>query len=118
MKTLYERLGSTEKITKIADDIIKFHLKNPTIATRYKAFDSTALKHGAATFIIAGTGGPDIYEGKDMITTHSHMNISDTEFNAVLDDILLVLDKHDVGQREKEEFLFILYGLKKEIVHI
>lgn len=27
-----------------------------------------------------------------MIATHVHMNISDTEFNAALDDILLALD--------------------------
>ncbi len=49
MKNLYERLGGSKKITEIAGDIINFHLQNPAIATRYKAFDSVELKHGAAT---------------------------------------------------------------------
>ncbi|WP_321296980.1 hypothetical protein [Marinifilum fragile] len=51
-----------------------------------------------------------------MLSTHKGMNISDVEFNAVLDDILQALEMNDVGQKEKEEVLFVLYGMKKDIV--
>ncbi len=118
MSSLYERLGGTAGITAIANDLVDFHLNNPRIAPRYADSDVAAVKNAAATFFIAGTGGPSVYEGKDMLTAHRGMNIDDAEFMAVLDDAMAALDKNGIGQREKEEVLFILYGLKGEIVHV
>ncbi len=36
------------------------HLANPTVATRFAGKDVDTLINGAATFFIAGTGGPDV----------------------------------------------------------
>ncbi len=118
MSSLYERLGGTDGITAIANDTVDFHLETPRIAPRYADSDVAAVKNAVATFFIAGTGGPSVYEGKDMLTAHRGMNIDDAEFVAVLDDAMAALDKNGIGQREKEEVLFILYGMKAEIVHV
>lgn len=117
-QSLYERLGGTEGIKKIANDVVDIHLQNPAIATRFKAHDPDALKHGAATFFITGTGGPNVYEGKDMVATHKHMNINHEEFMAVCDDALKALQMNDIGQREQEEVLFIFYSMRNEIVGV
>ena len=114
--SLYERLGGSDKITKIASDLVDNHLLNKAVSPRYADSDVKVLKNGAATFFIAGTGGPSVYEGKDMLATHKGMNISAIEFNAVLDDVLLAMDKNEVEQREQEEVLFILYGMRSDIV--
>lgn len=114
--SLYERLGGTEGITKIASDLVDFHLANSTIATRFAKSDPAKLKNGAATFFIAGTGGPDAYKGKDMLSTHKGMNISTLEFMAVLDDALEALEKNNIGQREQEEVLYVFYSMRKDIV--
>ena len=53
-----------------------------------------------------------------MLDTHRGMNISGGEFLAVLDDALQALEKNAVGQREKEEVLFVLYSMKSEIVGV
>nr|WP_321407264.1 group 1 truncated hemoglobin [uncultured Carboxylicivirga sp.] len=118
--SLYERLGGTEGITKLASDLVDIHLKNPKIATRYENAKAnvSSMKKGAATFFIAGTGGPSVYEGKDMVTTHKGMNISETEFVAVLDDALKALDMNNVGQLEKQEVLYVLYSMKNEVVGV
>ena len=71
-----------------------------------------------ATFFIASSGGPNVYEGKDMVSAHRGMNIDGAEFVAALDDAMAALDKNGIGQREKEEVLFFLYGLKAEVVHL
>jgi hemoglobin len=118
LSTLYERLGGTDGITAIADDLIELHLQNPIIRQRYAESDATKIKQAAATFFIAGTGGPNVYEGKDMLSTHRGMNIDTEEFVAVLDDALAALEQHHVGQREKEEVLFTLYSMKGDIVRV
>ncbi|NOR20207.1 MAG: group 1 truncated hemoglobin [Xanthomonadales bacterium] len=117
-ESLFERLGGIDGIKQIASDLVDTHLKNPKVATRYEAFDADKLKHGAATFFTAGTGGPNIYAGKDMLATHKHMNINHEEFMAVCDDALTALQMNDIGQREQEEVLFILYSMRNEIVGV
>lgn len=114
--TLYERLGGTEGITLLANDVVDNHLANPCIAPRFRKVEITGLKKAAASFFITGTGGPQVYEGKDMGAAHANMNISVEEFVAVLDDALAALTKNDIGQREQEEVLFALYSMKSSIV--
>jgi hemoglobin len=116
--SLYERLGGTDGITRIAGDLIDIHMANPRIAPRYAQSDVAAVKNAAATFFIGGTGGPDVYKGKDMLAAHKGMNIDSGEFIAVLDDALNALDKNNIGQREAEEVLYILYSMKSEIVFV
>lgn len=114
--SLYERLGGTEGITQIANDLVELHIANPEIAPRFSNSDPNKLKNGAATFFIAGTGGPDVYKGKDMLATHKGMNISAREFMAVLDDALVALAKNKIPQREQEEVLFVLYSMRADVV--
>lgn len=115
-ETLYERLGGSDGIRAIANDLVDIHMANPRIAKRYIDSDPAAVKKAAAEFFITGTGGPDVYQGKDMITTHRGMNIDNDEFMAVLDDALLALTRNNIGQREKEEVLYVLFSMKSEIV--
>ena len=115
-KSLFERLGGNEGITTIANDVIDNHLANSAVSNRFAGSDIPALKHAAATFFITGTGGENVYEGKDMLATHKGMNISAIEFMAVLDDALAALVKNNIGQREQEEVLYVLYSMRSEIV--
>lgn len=115
-QSLFERLGGTNGITSIANDVIDNHLANITIATRFANSDVPKIKNAAATFFISGTGGPDVYKGKDLLSAHKGMNISAVEFMAVLDDALSALRKNKIGQREQEEVLFVLYSMRSQIV--
>ena len=117
-QSLYERLGGSDSITNIANTIVDNHLANPAIATRFAGSEIDTLKNAAATFFITGSGGPEVYKGKDMLEAHKGMNISSTEFMAVLDDALSAMEKYNIGQREQEEVLFILYSMRSLIVKV
>lgn len=114
--SLFERLGGNNGITRLTSDLVENHLANPVIATRFANSNIAALKKAAAAFMIAGTGGENVYEGKDMRAAHKGMNISAAEFMAVLDDALSAMTANDVGQREQEEVLFVLYSMRSDIV--
>lgn len=117
--SLYERLGAKEGITGIVEDVMDAHLKNPIIKTRYEAIED--IDHAtkmAIEFFATGSGGPDPYTGRDMLTTHKGMNISEQEFIAVVDDIMWALDKHGMTDDTKKDVLAILYSLKGEIIRV
>ncbi|MEZ9896240.1 hypothetical protein AB4379_02130 [Vibrio breoganii] len=44
------------------------------------------------------------------------INISAVEFVAVLDDALEAMNKNNVGQREQEEVLFVLYRMRSDVI--
>ena len=114
---LYERLGGEEKIRTIATDIFDNHLRNSAVKARYVDSDRAAVIRVVTEFICAGTGGPQMYTGKDMVAAHRGMNISEHEYLAVIDDIMEALEKNNVGDQEKQEMLMIAYSLKDEILH-
>jgi len=116
--TLFERLGGEQGIRKISNDVVDLHSQNPTISARFASSDLTTLKDTVSKFFISGSGGPGIYDGKDMRTAHQHMNISDNEYMAAVDDVISALTTNGIGDREKGEVLFIFYSLRPDVVRV
>jgi hemoglobin len=117
--SLYARLGGAAGISAIVEDVVANHLANPAIQTRFLAVkDVDHLKKMAREFFGAGSGGPDPYTGRDMLTTHRGMNVSEQEYIAVMDDILAALDKHGIDEATKKDVLAILYSLKGDIIRV
>ena len=116
--TLYERLGGASGITAITEDIWTNHATNPLIKNRYVNSNPEDVKRLVREMFGAGTGGPETYTGKDMLSAHTGMNINDQEFNAVIDDVLKALKSNDIGEKENHEVLAILWSMKGEIVGV
>jgi len=117
--TLYERMGGESAIRSLTKDIVENHLANPLIKTRFEVVeDMDKFLEVVFEFISAGTGGPQIYTGKGMLGAHKSMNISEQEFIAVVDDILLAMDQNNIGETEKNDMLVIAYSLKGEIIRV
>lgn len=116
--SLYERLGGQTGIAAIVEDIWANHTSNPVVKQRYVDSDPENVKRLVREMFCAGTGGPETYTGRDMLSAHRGMNINDQEFNSVIDDVLDAMTKNNAGQKEKDEVLAILYSLKGEIVHV
>ena len=117
--TLYERLGGYEGITRLVDDVMANHLKNPLIKTRFEASrDLDHAKRMAVDFFAAGSGGDVEYKGKNMLDAHRGMNISEQEYMAAIDDILAAIDSHGIDGATRTEVLGILYSLKEEIIRV
>ncbi|MFK8028244.1 MAG: group 1 truncated hemoglobin [Gammaproteobacteria bacterium] len=115
---LYVRLGGADGIAAVVEDIWKNHTSNPKIKQRYAQSEPENVNRLARQFFGAGMGSPETYTGQDMLTAHTGMNISDEEFVAVCDDVLSALDKNNVGAKERDEVLCILYSMKAEIVGV
>lgn len=117
--TLYERLGGVERITTLARDLIELHMTNPLIKTRFEAVqDRARLEQNTIDFICAGSGGPQAYKGKDVLSAHRHMNIDEQELIAAIDDVMTAMTRNGYEQAEKNEVLAILYSLKGDVVRV
>lgn len=117
--TLYQRLGESAGISRLVGDVIAAHLSNPLVKTRYENVeDLEHTKKMATEFFCAGAGGPQPYTGRDMLTVHKGMNISEQEYLAVMDDIVGAMGKHQLDDATKNEVVGILYALKGQIIRV
>jgi hemoglobin len=117
--TLYQRLGGADGIARLVDDVMAAHLVNPVVKPRFQNIkDLEHAKRMAREFFGAGAGGPDPYTGKDMLTAHKGMNISEQEYLAVTDDILGAMEKHKFDEETKNDVVAILYSLKGNIIRV
>ena len=120
-KTLFERLGGTEGISSIVDDVVDAHMNNVSISSRFLPYKEqperlSIIKKHTVDFFSAGSGGPVSYTGRDMPTTHKGMNISSAEYLCAMDDIMIVLERHKIDEDSKKDVLSVLWSLKEMII--
>ena len=120
-KSLFDRLGGSNGISTIVDDVVEAHMNNPAIRKRFipykdKPEQLELIKKHTVDFFIAGSGGPANYSGKDMTTTHKGMKITPAEYMYVVDDIMLVLKNHKIDEESRKDVLTILWSLKGMII--
>lgn len=122
-ETLYQRLGRSEGIAALVDDIVAAHMTNTTIKARFLPYASdperlAVIKQHLCRFLEAGSGGPAQYTGRSMPDAHRGMNIGEAEYMAAIDDILAALRKHAIDEQTQKDVLAIAYSLKNDILHV
>lgn len=117
--SLYQRLGGYDAIAAVTDDFIGRLLADPAMA-RFFVGHSTDSKMHIRQLIVdqlcAAAGGPCVYTGRDMKTTHAGLGITEAEWNAAVVHLVATLDKFKVPQAEKDELLAVVSTLKADIV--
>ena len=115
-KSLYDRLGGQPAVTAVVDDFVGNVAGDGRINGFFARTDIPRLKKNLVDQICQGTGGPCTYTGRDMRTAHKGMNITDAQFNALVEDLVKTLDKFKVPEKEKGELLGVLGPMKPQIV--
>lgn len=114
--SLYDRLGKKEAISAVVDDFVGNVGADARINAAFAKTDLPHLKQMLVEQICQASGGPCTYTGKDMKTAHQGMNVTDAQFNALVEDLVKSLDKLKVGDKEKSDLLAALGGMKGDIV--
>jgi hemoglobin len=120
-KSLYDRLGGKKAISAVVDEFVnnvaadgrinKFFAQTASDPARLAGFKKKLVDQ-----ICQASGGPCKYTGKDMKTAHHGMGITESDFNALVEDLVKALDKFKVGETEKNQLLGALGPMKGDIV--
>ena len=114
--TLYDRLGGAEGIDLIISQTLERHLANPVLAPYFQHLDHEWFHHAASTFFAAGTGGPNHYTGRDVVSAHAHLNISDEVFDTAMADILASVQSNGADATTYEEVAAVLESFRPQVV--
>ena len=115
-KSLYERLGGKDAISAVVEDFAGNVLADNRINKKFGKSDAARLLANLKDFVCFATGGPCQYTGLDMKTSHKNMGTTAGEFTALVEDLVKTLNKFNVPDKEKNELLSALAGLRGDIV--
>lgn len=118
-KSLYDRLGGYNALAAVVDDFI-VRLVTDKEFERFFAGHSDDSKKRIRQHILdqfcAATGGPCVYTGREMKTSHMGLGITNAQWDAAAKHLVASLDKYKVPEKEKGEVLTFVTSLKKDIV--
>jgi hemoglobin len=118
-KSLYERVGGYNALAAVVDDFIGRLISDKQFE-KFFIGQSTDSKKRIRQHILdqfcAATGGPCVYTGREMKTSHAGLGITNAEWDAAAKHLVASLDKFKVPEKEKGELLAFVTGLKKDIV--
>jgi len=117
--TLYKRLGGYDALAAVTDDFIGRLATDPGLARFFAGHSTDSLKRIRQHVIdqlCFATGGPCVYTGRDMKTSHAGLGITEKDWDASVKLLVAALDKFNVPAKEKDEVLTAVSGLKKDIV--
>jgi hemoglobin len=122
--SLYQRIGAA-KLKAVLSDTVDAAAADPKVnlertgqpRTWNETPESIArFKQRLTQFIGAATGGPQTYQGADMVTAHKGMGITNAEFDAMAGHLKDAMKKHGVGAQEQQELLKVFEGTRQAVV--
>jgi hemoglobin len=117
--TLYKRLGGYDAIASVTDDFIGRLAADKQLArflVGLSADSQKKLRQHVVDQLCEATGGPCIYIGRTMKTTHAGLGITEADWQSTVKHLVATLDKFKVPEKEKGEMLAIASSLKADIV--
>lgn len=118
-RSLYLRLGGYDALAAVTDDFIGRLATNKQLTRFFGGLsdDSKAkLRQHVIDLLCQTTGGPCVYTGRDMKTSHKGLGITEADWAAAVKDLNGTLDKFKVPKAERDEVVAAISGLKKDIV--
>jgi hemoglobin len=116
---LYDRLGGYNALAAVVDDFIVRLVTDKRFEKFFVGHSTDSQKkirqHILDQFCMA-TGGPCLYTGREMKTSHAGLGITEADWDAAAKHLVASLDKFKVPEKEKGEVLAFVTTLKKDIV--
>lgn len=116
-QSLYDALGQQEGIANITHQMILNFAQDERVKHRFKGVNMQKFKIGFTNYVCALVQGPCEYQGDSMKTIHAGYNYTNTEFNAIVDDLILAMEQCDVPVAAQNRLLAKLAPTYKDIVY-
>jgi hemoglobin len=118
-KSLYQRIGGYDALAAVVDDFVGRLITDKQFERFFVGHSDDSKKRIRQHILdqfCAATGGPCLYLGRDMKTSHAGLGITSAEWDAAAKHLVASLDKFKVPEKEKGEVLAFVVSLKKDIV--
>ena len=118
-KSLYARVGGYDALALVVDDFIVRLATDKRFERFFAGFSNDSkqrLRQHILDQFCKAAGGPCVYLGREMKTTHGGLGITEADWDASAKHLVAAMDKYKVPQAEKDELMAFVASQKKDIV--
>jgi hemoglobin len=120
--SLYDRLGGLIPLSVLVSDFVDIIVNdvvlnaNPAVGSARKHVPAPYLKYQVTAMVCQSSGGPCVYHGRDIKSSHAHLGITELEWGRMTALFREVLVKNEVREKEIQALLEIVNATKADIV--
>ena len=118
-KSLYERLGGYDAVNAVTHDLLDRMGKDPQLGRFWQHRGTDGAKRERqliVDFLVAATGGPLYYAGRDNKLSHQGMGINESDWAIFMKHADAALKKFNVPKAEYDEVVAFVQSTKADIV--
>jgi len=116
-RSLYDRLGGYEVIEAFVIDGVNNVLADDRINFLFEGVDGENLVFQLSEQICDLAGGPCIYSGLSMEESHFGLDISEAQFNALVEDFQQAMRDNDIPYGLENQVIALLAPMKPAIIN-
>jgi hemoglobin len=115
---LYQAFGEKAGLVKLMDDFVPRLQADPRLAEAFKKANVANLKSQLVIQICQVSGGPCEYKGPDMKVAHSNMDITKTDFNALVEVLQKSMDAQGIAFSSQNQLLAKLAPMHRDVITV
>ena len=118
-KSLYTRLGGYDAIAAVSENLVDRLMADQRLGRFWAHRGEDGLKRELQlliNFLCNVTGGPMLYTGRDMKTSHKGMRIDEEDWKVFVGHVNATLDHFRVPAAEKEAVVGFVESTKGDVV--
>lgn len=115
---LYQAFGAKSGLVSLMDDFMTRLLADPRTGPHFKPANHQHVKEQLVEQFCALGGGPCVYKGADMKTSHAELDIKKSDFHALVEVLQLSMDAKGIPFRRQNEMLALLAPMHREIITV
>lgn len=112
---LYQQLGERAGIAEIVEDLLYLIVEDERINHQFKGVDVAGFHRNLTDQLCELSGGPCSYTGREMRELHADMAITDTQFNALAENLILAMEENNVPTGAQNRLIKRLIPLYPDI---
>lgn len=113
---LYKAFGEKPGLTSLMDDFMLRLVADPRTGPHFKPANQQRIKEQLVEQFCALGGGPCIYKGADMKSSHANLDIKKSDFNALVEVLQQSMDAKGIPFRKQNEMLALLAPMNRDII--
>ncbi|WP_210547210.1 group 1 truncated hemoglobin [Rhodoferax sp. PAMC 29310] len=115
---LYQTFGAKPGLVKLMDDFMVRLLADPRTGPHFKPANQQRVKDQLVEQFCMVTGGPCVYKGADMKSAHGNLDITKSDFNALVEVLQLSMDAQGIAFSEQNKLLAKLAPMHRDVITV
>lgn len=114
--SLYQQVGGQAGVERLSERLLQRVHADVRIAELFVNVDAADLKRLVAEQLCEALGGPCRYSGRSMPDAHSGLALTDSDFDAFVEDLRAAMTDLELGPRQQSQILALLGPMRPDIV--